>query len=58
MSQTPLHDWIMPRLRALLAGAVGQGFDPLAVAAVITDIVASTDLAAAAASGQDEAPPA
>lgn len=44
MSQTPTHDWIRPRLQALVDEAIAAGFDPLTVTAVITDILASTDL--------------
>ncbi len=44
MSETPVHDWMMPRLRKLVAEAIQVGFDPLTVTAVITDIIASTDL--------------
>jgi hypothetical protein len=44
MSETPVHDWIMPRLRRLVAEGIQAGFDPLTVTAVITDIIASTDL--------------
>ncbi len=42
MSQTPIHDWIMPRLQKLVDEAIQQGFEPLTVTAVITDIIAST----------------
>ena len=44
MSETPVHDWMLPRLRKLVAEAIQQGFDPLTTTAVITDIIASTDL--------------
>ena len=44
MSQTPLHDWIRPRLQALVDGAIAAGFDPLTVTAVLTDILDSTTL--------------
>ncbi len=36
---TPIHDWVKPRLDALLAEATGQGMDRLTVVAVMTDII-------------------
>ncbi|MGI4943612.1 MAG: hypothetical protein ACRYHQ_24105 [Janthinobacterium lividum] len=44
LSQTPLHDWMMPRLQKLVDDAIAAGFDPLTVTAVLTDILASTAL--------------
>jgi hypothetical protein len=44
MSETPVHDWVMPRLQALVDDAIRAGFDALTVTAVITDILASTNL--------------
>ena len=44
MSQTPLHDWIKPRLQKLVDDAITAGFDPLTVTAVLTDIIATTNL--------------
>jgi hypothetical protein len=44
MSETPVNDWMLPRLRKLVAEAIQEGFDPLTATAVITDIIASTDL--------------
>ena len=40
MSQTPLHDWLLPRLAALLAQAREAGFEADAVVAVATDLLA------------------
>jgi hypothetical protein len=45
MSETPVRDWIMPRLKKLVDDAIEAGFDPFTATAVITDIIASTDLA-------------
>ncbi|HEX3982570.1 MAG TPA: hypothetical protein VHX12_02655 [Acidisoma sp.] len=39
MPSTPVHDWIKPRLDALLEEAVGKGMDRQVVVAVLTDIV-------------------
>ena len=39
MPSTPVHDWIKPRLDALVEEAVGQGMDREVVVAVLTDIV-------------------
>ncbi len=44
MTQTPLHDWIRPRLQALVDDAIAAGFDPTTVTAVLTDIVTTTSL--------------
>ncbi len=44
MTDTPLHDWVRPRLQALVDGAIAAGFDPVTVTAVLTDILASTSL--------------
>ena len=44
MSQTPVHDWMLPRLQRLVDEAIAAGFDPLKVTAVLTDILASTNL--------------
>lgn len=38
-SRTPAHDWLRPRLSALLADAERAGFSPEAVVATIIDIV-------------------
>jgi hypothetical protein len=39
MSTTPLHDWLSPRLGALLREAEAAGFLREATLAVITDLV-------------------
>lgn len=44
MSQTPLHDWLKPRLQTLVDDAIAAGFEPTTVTAVLTDIFASTNL--------------
>ena len=36
---TPVHDWIVPRLDALIAEGVRSGIDRQVLVAVITDIV-------------------
>jgi hypothetical protein len=41
MSQTPLHDWLRPRLDRLLAEAGNAGFEREAVLAVLTDLATS-----------------
>ncbi len=43
MSSTPVRDWIVPRLDALLAEAVANGMDRLAVVAVITDLISGDE---------------
>ena len=44
MTETPLHDWLKPRLQRLVDDAIAAGFDPMTVTAVLTDILASTNL--------------
>jgi hypothetical protein len=39
MSDTPLHDWLRPRLAELVRQAERAGFDRDAVVAVLTDLV-------------------
>jgi hypothetical protein len=36
---TPVHDWIVPRLDALIAEGVKNGMDRQVLVAVITDII-------------------
>ena len=36
---TPVHDWILPRLDALVAEGVKNGMDRQVIVAVLTDIV-------------------
>ena len=38
---TPIQDWLQPRLQALVDEAVRKGFDREAVVAVITDLITS-----------------
>ena len=38
---TPIHDWLQPRLQALVDEALHKGFDREAVVAVITDLITS-----------------
>ena len=45
MSETPIRDWVLPRLQRLVNEAIAAGFDPAAVTAVITEIIDGTDLA-------------
>jgi hypothetical protein len=42
MSQTPLHDWLRPKLDRLLAEAAAAGFGREATLAVLTDIATGT----------------
>ena len=44
MSGTPVRDWLEPRVRALVADAVKQGFGRAAVVAVLGDIAMGPDL--------------
>lgn len=41
MSETPLHEWMTPRLRALLEDAAKAGFDRQTAVAVIIDLIES-----------------
>jgi len=54
---TPVHDWILPRLDALLADGVKNGMDRQVLVAVITDIVEGPRYNDAVAREED-APPA
>ena len=36
---TPVHDWVKPRLDALVAEAISNGMDRDVIVAVLTDIV-------------------
>ncbi len=38
-ADTPVHDWLRPRLQTLVDEAERNGFDREAVVAVITDII-------------------
>ena len=40
MSQaTPVHEWVLPRLAALVCDAEKAGFDRATVVAVVTDLI-------------------
>jgi hypothetical protein len=39
MSNTPAHDWLRPRLAALVHDAERAGFDRQTVIAVLTDLI-------------------
>ncbi len=41
MSETPLHDWLWPRLQALLRAAEAAGFQRDAAVAVLVDQLTS-----------------
>lgn len=36
---TPIHEWVLPRLAALVRDGESAGFDRSAVVAVITDLI-------------------
>lgn len=57
MPTTPVHDWIMPRLDAMIAEAVKNGMDRQVVVAVITDIVEGPAYNEAVVRPQDEPQP-
>jgi hypothetical protein len=52
---TPVHDWVLPRLNALLAEAVANGLEREVVVAVITDIIEGPGYNDAAV-GEEDAP--
>ena len=39
MSETPIHDWLLPRLASLLDEAVAAGLDRAVVVAVMIDLI-------------------
>ena len=39
MSETPVHDWLRPRLAELVRQAEGAGFPRDTIIAVITDLI-------------------
>jgi hypothetical protein len=41
MSETPVHDWLRPRLADLVRQAEQMGFERATVVAVITDLITS-----------------
>jgi hypothetical protein len=57
MPTTPVHDWVLPRLDALIAEAVRDGMDRQTIVAVITDIVEGPSYNEAATQPQDEPRP-
>ena len=44
MSETPLHDWLRPRLDQLFRDAAAAGFERDVVLVVINDLVSSVPL--------------
>jgi hypothetical protein len=54
---TPVHDWVLPRLNALLAEAVANGMDREVVVAVITDIIEGPGYNDAVVGEEDVPPP-
>jgi len=50
MADTPLHDWLRPRLQSLLDEAAEAGFPRDVAEAVLIDLVTSTEF-------NDPAPP-
>jgi hypothetical protein len=54
---TPVRDWVLPRLDALIAEAVQNGMDRQVVVAVITDIVEGPDYNDAAPREEDAPQP-
>jgi hypothetical protein len=41
MTETPVHDWLRPRLAELVRQAEGAGFDRDTVIAVLSDLIDS-----------------
>jgi hypothetical protein len=41
MTETPVHDWLRPRLAELVQQAEGAGFDRDTVMAVLSDLIDS-----------------
>jgi hypothetical protein len=57
MPTTPVRDWVLPRLDALIAEAVQNGMDRQTVVAVITDLVEGPDYNEAVTRPEDEPQP-
>jgi hypothetical protein len=57
MPTTPVRDWVLPRLDALIAEAVKGGMDRQVVVAVITDIVEGPGYNEAVTLPEDEPQP-
>ncbi len=56
-SDTPMHDFLLPRITALVDEAVAQGFARDIVVAVIIDIITAPRFDAAAPSPTDDSAP-
>jgi hypothetical protein len=54
---TPVRDWILPRLDALIAEGVKNGMDRQVIVAVITDIVEGPSYNDVVAREEDAPPP-
>jgi hypothetical protein len=54
---TPVHDWVLPRLDALIAEGVKNGMDRQVLVAVITDIVEGPGYNDGVTLEQDAPPP-
>lgn len=57
MPTTPVHDWVKPRLDALVAEAVKSGMEREVVVAVLTDIVEGPGYNQAVTTEADQLPP-
>jgi hypothetical protein len=44
MTQTPVHDWLLPRLEQLIADGAAAGFEREAVLAVLVDLATSAPI--------------
>lgn len=55
--QTPVHDYLRPRIAALVRDAVAQGMPPDVVTAVLMDIISSPAFNAAAPDSKDDSAP-
>jgi len=55
---TPVHDWVLPRLDALIAEGVKNGLDRQVIVAVITDIIEGPRYSEAVAKEEDALQPA
>ena len=57
MSASPVHEWLTPRLRAMVREAETAGFQRQTVVAVITDLITGPAYNAPPESAPPEAPP-
>ena len=55
MTDTPAHDWLRPRLEALVAEAATAGIERDIAVAVLTDLITSEDFNASHLSGDTDA---